>query len=307
MSDWMSLLFDCRSHPLFKRQMRIKQLGVLPFIGCTFNYTRWTHAMAVGATAALVTRRTNTFGSMMGVAFELAASFHDIGHHVFSHSFDNFLDKLQLPHDTHPRHEERSMAILEVVVREVVGATTQPAEYVLNNIDAFIALAQGYICPYGPLCSASKNAVENPLAFLLHSDECDIDRIDYVSRDRKLIGLGPVWPSVSQVLSELRLCSEGSRTYVYQFHGPLSDMIIQTRNKLHARVFSLVKNYDEFLFSFFNKLELQKYCDMRDPAARAVFLKYNDDNLFEIIDWYTSNIQPLCLEPPAVLQKHTLH
>ena len=299
--NWSELLFACRSHALFLRLQYIGQLGSLPFMrDDALNYSRWDHSMGVGAIAALVTKRHGVRGTMLGVAFELGASFHDIGHGAYSHCFDHYLDKLKLPEALYPRHERRSAHILALVVRETVARGLWCLE-VHKYVEDFIATACNFITP----TEYSRRAANNPFVNLLNAPttrHLDIDRLEYIPRDAHLLkSRTHTQAIVSVYLDELVFEEEK-----YCFRGPLSTYLLDTREALVTQVYSRPKAYDWIMHSFFYSLRLHEACNVLDEYSRSMFAFAVDSNT-GLEQWVRQRIAPLCLAQLIKKTQETTH
>jgi HD superfamily phosphohydrolase len=293
--DWTELLFACRSHVLFLRLQHVGQLGSLPFVrDDARNYSRWDHSMGVGAIAALITKRYGMRGTMLGVAFELGASFHDIGHCAYSHCFDQYLDKIKLHPDQYPRHESRSAHILTLIVRDTV-AHGPCSQEVHEHVEDFIAIAYNFITP----TDYSRHSTWNPFVNLLNGQttrHLDIDRLEYIPRDVHLLRSPKTEEeikshSVSAYLDELVFNKECNK---YAFSGVLSTLLLDTRETLVKTVYSRPKAYDWIMYSCFYSLRLHESCNIWDDYSRNMFLFAIDSNI-GLAKWIREHMAPLCL------------
>ncbi len=298
---WSRLLFLCRSHIFFQRLKHINQLGVLSELpgGAAFSYSRWDHCVGVGNLAAIIARRTGYGDTMLGAAFEMAACFHDVGHHVFSHSFDNYLDHLHLPPHIFPRHEKRSQDIVTLVMLDVLETIectlivpmTHPSyleqKTCLDQIViSFLKLVHDFITP----SHESRHDLTNPFRNLLNASDChtlDIDRLEYLMRDRRMLRHEdpadvPRDPNV--YLDSLHF-DQLTRSYIWG--GECCVQLMKVRQLLHKRVYDYSRRFDSVLYPFFRNLRLEASCNMWDTEAKWLFLSTLDSSRrLQIKSWF---------------------
>jgi HD superfamily phosphohydrolase len=154
------IIFDVIQHPIFQRLRRIKQLGLATLVYPGAEHTRFQHA--IGA-FHLMTKAIHVL-QQKGIevseeekeAAQLAILLHDIGHGPFSHSLEGEI----LPF----HHEVLTEGILDL----------------LNTVF------------YGQLDLAIQIFKGNYPKFFLHelvSSQLDVDRLDYLNRDRFFTGV----------------------------------------------------------------------------------------------------------------------
>jgi HD superfamily phosphohydrolase len=154
------IIFDVIQHPIFQRLRRIKQLGLATLVYPGAEHTRFQHA--IGA-FHLMTKAINVL-QQKGIevseeekeAAQLAILLHDIGHGPFSHSLEGEI----LPF----HHETLTEGILDLLNSIFNG-----------QLDLAIRIFKG-----------------NYPKFFLHelvSSQLDVDRLDYLNRDRFFTGV----------------------------------------------------------------------------------------------------------------------
>jgi HD superfamily phosphohydrolase len=154
------IIFDVIQHPIFQRLRRIKQLGLATLVYPGAEHTRFQHA--IGA-FHLMTKAIHVL-QQKGIevseeekeAVQLAILLHDIGHGPFSHSLEGEI----LPF----HHEQLTEGILDLLNTIFNG-----------KLDLAIRIFKG-----------------NYHKVFLHelvSSQLDVDRLDYLNRDRFFTGV----------------------------------------------------------------------------------------------------------------------
>ncbi|MCP4120255.1 MAG: HD domain-containing protein [Bacteroidetes bacterium] len=154
------IIFDIIQHPVFQRLRRIRQLGFTNLVYHGAEHTRFAHA--IGA-FHLMTEALNMLSSK-GVeitseereAARIAILLHDIGHGPFSHS----LEEVILPY----HHERLTLALMR---------------YLDGVFEGKIGLA----------IEIFAGTYHKPFLHELVSSQLDMDRMDYLNRDRFFTGV----------------------------------------------------------------------------------------------------------------------
>ncbi|NJM00317.1 MAG: HD domain-containing protein [Synechococcaceae cyanobacterium SM2_3_2] len=157
----------------FQRLRRIKQLGFsdLTFPGAT--HTRFAHSIGVFHTARQLMKivqeklGTDKYSDSKASVALAAALVHDLGHGMFSHTFESLGKKLDLKM---ARHEEVSKQII------------------LNNEVAEVLKELGSGFPRDVSTLISKGTPSD-LYDAVVSSQFDADRLDYMQRDRLMTGV----------------------------------------------------------------------------------------------------------------------
>jgi uncharacterized protein len=157
----------------FQRLRRIRQLGFSEFVYPSATHTRFAHSIGVFHNAR---RLLNIIRKMVGEKFDenraavaaLAALLHDIGHGPFSHTFEGVDKKLKRT----KKHEDWSGDIIE-------GDT---------QISKILApLGKNFASDVSTLIRADEPA---DIYASIVSSQFDADRLDYLTRDRYMTGVG---------------------------------------------------------------------------------------------------------------------
>ena len=205
--------------PLFQRLKQIKQLAAVHHVFPCATHTRFEHSLGVGHLAGRFASTLSTRHPELDVpylAIKLAGMAHDLGHGTLSHAFDRYLSVRGSPHSS---HEQRGVAYL----RSSMVAGLNPS---LVEDACHILLPRGR--PRFP-----------PYVYqIIHNDQggVDADRLDYLRRDARTIGLPQQDVDVERFLEysrvvEGRLCFDADRI-------PLSlHRLIMARHEMHALVY----------------------------------------------------------------------
>lgn len=166
--------------PEFQRLRRVKQLGVSIVSFPNASHTRFEHCLGVMKLAGDMVDQLCKYVSITNrekQLIELAGLYHDIGHLAYSHLFDNFLSQMddnelisifKLKH-----HEERSAYFLKKVNSRLKLLTCEEEDFVINVIKG--------------RCGDSEK--KYLFQIVNNKNGIDVDRMDYLIRDSKRLGL----------------------------------------------------------------------------------------------------------------------
>jgi len=190
------------SHNFFKRLNSIYQLGTLHFKFKYATETRYSHSIGVAYLANYIGKifknKYNKITNKELLLLELAALCHDLGHGIYSHSYDHFL-QYKKTHLITRHHEVRSMIIFEYMIKDLMKKNELP----VNLTEQDIRLVQFFIDPikYKQYLSKTKLTskqintdtyypkeigtfyvgLEQIVNNVIH--KVDIDKLDYLIRD----------------------------------------------------------------------------------------------------------------------------
>ncbi|MEZ5007711.1 MAG: HD domain-containing protein [Chitinophagales bacterium] len=154
------IIFDIIQHPIFQRLRRIRQLGFTNLVYPGAEHTRFQHAIGafhlMTSAIEVLKQKGVKINDKETEAAQLAILLHDIGHGPYSHSLEGSL----LPF----HHETITEAILNLINKTFKG-----------KLDLAIKIFRG----------------EYKKHFLheLVSSQLDVDRLDYLNRDRFFTGV----------------------------------------------------------------------------------------------------------------------
>ena len=157
--------------PEFQRLRRIRQLGFSDLVFPGATHSRFAHSIGVyhmaRRLADVIARREGRRDSERERVALLAALLHDIGHGPFSHAFEAATEAL----DREKRHEAWSA--------EIVREDTQ-VNKVLRGVDEDLPQQIGEI-----LTDEHQTDIYSTIV----SSQFDADRLDYIQRDRLMVGV----------------------------------------------------------------------------------------------------------------------
>lgn len=173
----------------FQRLRRIRQLGFSELVFPGATHTRFAHSIGVFHTARLLMR---VIKSMMDSPVKehqlnvaLAASLvHDVGHGMFSHSFEEVGKELELPMARHER-------VSETLIRHGEIAEAFKEE-----------LGSGFADDVADVLGRNEPA---NLYDSVVSSQFDADRLDYMQRDRLMTGVQSSGIDATWLLSNLEI------------------------------------------------------------------------------------------------------
>tara|TARA_B100001094_G_scaffold255282_1_gene254208 strand:+ start:239 stop:1435 length:1197 start_codon:yes stop_codon:yes gene_type:complete len=165
--------------PEFKRLKKIKQLGALDEVFPSANHSRFSHSLGV---AHLSEKFINTLCTNSNISYfnigniKIAGLYHDLGHGPFSHVFDNHVITKLCPNHLYSKHENRSLNILENIVKKYNFLYSNLTAYDIDSIKSMIKPNNDEKIKY------YNQIVNNKINSL------DTDKIDYLIRDSFYLG-----------------------------------------------------------------------------------------------------------------------
>ena len=165
------IAWDLLNTPEFQRLRRIRQLGFSDLVFPGATHSRFAHSIGVyhmaRRLADVVARREGKREHERERVALLAALLHDIGHGPFSHAFEAVAKALERP----KRHEDWSA--------EIVRGDTE-VNKVLRGVDGDLPQQIGEI-----LTDEHQTDIYSTIV----SSQFDADRLDYIQRDRLMVGV----------------------------------------------------------------------------------------------------------------------
>ena len=219
----------------FQRLRRIRQLGFSELVFPGATHTRFAHSIGVFHTARnLMTAIERTMDSPIQdhqLRVALAASLvHDVGHGMFSHSFEQIGKALDLPMAQHEK-------VSETLIREGEIAEAFRQE-----------LGSGFANDVADVLGRKE---PTNLYDSIVSSQFDADRLDYMQRDRLMTGVQSSGIDATWLMSNLEIGSlqvdtddEASRTVQTLVLGP--------------KAFHAAENYVLSLFQLYPNIYLHK-------------------------------------------------
>lgn len=219
----------------FQRLRRVKQLGFSEFVFPGATHTRFSHSIGVFHTARLL---TGVIRQIQGESEQnhqckvalAAALVHDVGHGMFSHSFENVGKRLDLKM---ARHE----SVSELLIRD--GEISKA----LND-----ELGSGFAKDVADLLKKkeSGNIYESVV-----SSQFDADRLDYMQRDRLMTGVQSSGIDATWLLANLEIAAVSASADNEQ--SKMVDTFV-----LGPKAFHAAENYVLSLFQLYPNVYLHK-------------------------------------------------
>lgn len=231
-TQWPVPLMTIINTPEFQRLKRIKQLGACHHVFTGAVHTRFEHSIGVGHLAQRMMHTLRQNQPELGInddtvlIFQLAGLCHDVGHGPISHGFDQFLAQLfgnKLPWVV---HEERSVQMLQYIVR------THNIPLTTHVIEAACEL----IYPF------KHDLPSWWYQIIANDDDCiDVDKFDYLLRDCFMTGVSCNDIDINRFLDYARVCKAAGTNntrlcYPKKLQFDVSQLFL-TRHRLHAQVY----------------------------------------------------------------------
>ena len=219
----------------FQRLRRIKQLGFSEFVFPGATHTRFSHSVGVFHMARLLTAVIRQFEGnhiqqhQCDVALA-AALVHDVGHGMFSHSFEEVGKELDLPMARHETVSERLIRDGEIAD-------------VLNQ-----ELGSGFAKDVADLL---KRREPGSMYDSVVSSQFDADRLDYMQRDRLMTGVQSSGIDATWLLANLEI-AEVSASADDEQSGTVDTLV------LGPKAFHAAENYVLSLFQLYPNVYLHK-------------------------------------------------
>jgi HD superfamily phosphohydrolase len=168
-------IFDLIEHPYFQRLRRIKQLGLTHLVYPGALHTRFHHVLGamhlMGMAIEVIRRKGTPVSEDEEQAVVLAILLHDIGHGPFSHALEHSIVK-------GVSHEDISSLFMEKLNKEFDGKLTLAIE-------------------------VFEGEYHRPFLHQLVSSQLDMDRLDYLNRDRFYTGVSEGMVGSDRIISML--------------------------------------------------------------------------------------------------------
>ena len=218
----------------FQRLRRIRQLGFSELVFPGATHTRFAHSIGVFHTARqlmeIIERQMGSATAEHQLQVALAASLvHDVGHGMFSHSFEDIGKKLNLPM---ARHEQVSATLIRNQ----------------DIAEIFKELGSGFAEDVASVLARKEPA---NLYDAVVSSQFDADRLDYMQRDRLMTGAQSSGIDATWLMSNLEIGSVQAGTDE-ESTGTIDTLV------LGPKAFRAAENYVLSLFQLYPNIYLHK-------------------------------------------------
>lgn len=197
------------SDPYFQRLRRVKQLGFSDHVFPSATHSRFAHSLGVYGVAKRLLSVVepgvrNGNWSRKGKACLAAALLHDVGHGMFSHAFENAMEKFI---ETHPEVGEQFKDAVnhEKLSRRIVTETSVALVLECVDEDGFADEVAAMIEKQDPDCIYTS----------IVSSQLDADRLDYAKRDPYFAGVSSGGIDLDWLVDHLRVGTRPSGKFFY--------------------------------------------------------------------------------------------
>lgn len=272
---------------IFQRLRHISQTGVLNYVFPTATHTRFEHSVG---TYHLAKRMISEIARKqpelritdeMIMMVSIAGLCHDLGHLLFSHLFDEFLENIHFT-DANAIHEIRSISLLRYAIEtysiplsveqlHVIGDLIYPKQATYETWSTQYQIGRWIF-----------QIVSNPL------NSIDVDKFDYLTRDTRAVGL-KLGFDYSRLLMDARVI-DAEICYSSQCSEDIYQMFF-LRYRLHRQIYNhkAVKAIEILIVRLLYDLEktvgISKY--LNDPEKMIQLVDYF------VFQHHHSNIQKI--------------
>jgi HD superfamily phosphohydrolase len=275
----------------FQRLRNIKQLGVAyhVFIGASHN--RFEHSIGVSYLCGLLMENIKKKQPELYISdrdiilVKIAGLCHDLGHACYSHFFDDYFLKNKLtgtPHEQWIHHEYRSEILLKYIINKYKLSYTE------DEIEFICELINSKRRPK----KLPKYRIRRP-EFMYevvsnNKSGLDCDKIDYLLRDTKNIGIGSSF-EYNRLFSQARviqdtICYPDKEVYnIYE--------LFHSRFKMHKQIYQhpVINQLDFMILDILNEVD-EELGISSNIMNIEIFVSYTD-YLMDRIKYTTTNVK----------------
>jgi HD superfamily phosphohydrolase len=321
---------------VFQRLRRIEQTSIRSLFPCA-HHDRFVHSLGTYHLGSKAIREVfNNSGEVINEiekgnkldknwkdklikTFEIACLLHDCGQTPFSHTFEYHYERAnKFPEFLLEKSNDENLAedinIIKIKAHEMIGAYLVLTFFKENifaideKIDINIIVRMIIGCKYRK--KTPMNQFYNCLIELLNSDIIDVDKLDYIARDRWASGYSASTVDTDRLLSSLQICKKDGKFILCIKKNAVSeiDSLIHSHNFQNFWIFNHHKvKYEQHLLKEASNL-LMKSINPDDPDSvckimfnvkvitekqiingHTVFQLTDDDIIYLLKQYYDSN------------------
>jgi dGTP triphosphohydrolase len=267
----------------FQRLRMIKQLGISYYVFLGASHNRFEHSIGVSYLSGLLIKNIKDKQIELNITdrdiilIKIAGLCHDLGHACFSHFFDNIFLKDKLNDDENIHHEVRSEKIFRyIVIKYNLNYTANEIDFICDLINSKNKkLKRGYKKPKFMFEIVANN-----------KSGLDCDKIDYLLRDTKSIGLNCSFEynrlfNKARVIDSTICYLDKDAFNVYE--------LFHTRFNMHKQIYQdPVINQIEYMILDVLNLVDEEFEISKNINDIEKFITYTD-NILERIKIYSTN------------------
>jgi HD superfamily phosphohydrolase len=268
----------------FQRLRMIKQLGIAYYVFLGASHNRFEHSIGVSYLSGLLIKNIKDKQPELNITdrdvilIKIAGLCHDLGHACFSHFFDNIFLKNKLNDNENIHHEVRSENILRYIIKKYkLNYTENEIDFISDLINSKnkTKIKRGYKKPKFMFEIVANN-----------KSGLDCDKIDYLLRDTKNIGLNNSFEynrlfNKARVIDNTICYLDKDAFHVYE--------LFHTRFTMHKQIYQdPVINQIEYMILDVLNLVDEEFEISKNINDIEKFITYTD-NILERIKIYSKN------------------
>jgi HD superfamily phosphohydrolase len=275
--------------PEFQRLRHIKQLGVAYYVFIGASHNRFEHSIGVSYLCGLLMKNLKERQPELYITdrdiilVKIAGLCHDLGHACFSHFFDDYFLKTKLAgteNENWIHHEYRSEVLLKHIITKYKLAYTE------DEIEFICELINSKKRPK----KLPKNRLYRPeyMYEIVSNNKSglDCDKIDYLLRDTKNIGLSSSF-EYNRLFSQARVIQD---TICYPDKEVFNIYdLFHSRYKMHKQIYQhpVINQLDFMVLDILNQVD-SEFGISENITNIEKFISYTD-NLLDRIKYTTTN------------------
>jgi HD superfamily phosphohydrolase len=275
--------------PEFQRLRHIKQLGVAYYVFIGASHNRFEHSIGVSYLCGLLMKNLKERQPELYITdrdiilVKIAGLCHDLGHACFSHFFDDYFLKTKLAgteNENWIHHEYRSEVLLKhIITKYKLGYTEDEIEFICELINSKKRPKK-----------LPKNRLYRPeyMYEIVSNNKSglDCDKIDYLLRDTKNIGLSSSF-EYNRLFSQARVIQD---TICYPDKEVFNIYdLFHSRYKMHKQIYQhpVINQLDFMILDILTQVDTE-FGISENITNIDKFISYTD-NLLDRIKYTTTN------------------